>query len=55
MSVVVTDPNGEEMEFARGAGFRTEEEHNNLEIVDSDGRLIGAYEGRSWSLVVING
>ncbi len=37
----------------RGAGFRTEEDFNNLEVVDSSGCLIAAYAGGEWISAVI--
>ncbi|WP_172456910.1 hypothetical protein [Nocardia farcinica] len=49
----VIDRDGKLYEFKSAAGFKTEEEHNNLEVIGSDGRIVAAWSGGAWSGAVM--
>jgi hypothetical protein len=54
MAVRVNHKGDEDIDLLpRGAGFRTEEDFNNLEVQDSSGSLIAAYAGGEWISAVI--
>lgn len=55
MSVRVRDEFGDFQTHSDGAGFRTDEDFNNLEVLDSQGKLIAAYQGGKWVSAVRDG
>lgn len=53
MAIQVYSDDFESIVFADAVSFCTEADFNNLEVVDADGQIIGAYAGGKWAMALV--